>query len=794
MAMTGGVMMGKDGMANERPGQRHGVGASVRRKEDDRHLRGRGQFVADIALRGTQEVVFLRSPHAHAHIGSITVPPAARGRVFTAADLPRIKPIQVVTHAAGARSPPWPPLATDKVRYVGEAIAACVAPTLAAAQDLAASVAVEYRVLDAVIDARADTAALVHEYFGDNLYQERTIAAGDIAAAARAAEITVSREYRTNRQSGAPMECRGVLANRDHRLDEVVVYASTQTPHTMRVALGEFLGLEQRRIRVVAPDVGGGFGPKARLYPEEIVLAALALELDHPVRWIEDRNEHLLTCAHSRDHHYRVTAYADRQGRILGIDCDIIVDAGAYGMWPQGPYQEANMAARCLPGPYGFPHFRAHIATVATNKTPIGPYRGVGRPGACFAIERTIDEVARAVGRDPVAVRIDNMIRPEQMPYTSIVGMRYDNGDYPESVRLCADLLNLPAIRERQRQGEPDGRRIGIGFASFTEQTAHGAAEFAARGASVIPGFESCTARILTDGSVVLMVGIQSHGQGLETALSQIACEELGIDPARISVRHGDTENTAFGFGTFASRSMVMSGGAVARASRILRDKLCRIGAHLLQCDAAEARCEDGAVHGPQGSVAVAEIASIAHLRMHELPPGVEPLLDATATYEPSVSTGVYSYATHGAVVAVDPETGAIELLDFAVAEDCGTMVNPMLVEGQIHGGVVQGIGTALHEELCYDEQGQPLAATLLDYHLPGAHELPSIRIGHLHTKATATEYGMKGMGEGGAVAPPAAIANAVRDALAPLGAEVNETPLTAERVLAAIQAVRRAR
>jgi carbon-monoxide dehydrogenase large subunit len=778
-------------MANER----QGVGASVLRKEDDRHLRGRGEFVADIALRGTQEVVFVRSPHAHAHIRSVSVPAGARGRVFTAADLPRIKPIQVVTQAVGARSPPWPPLATDKVRYVGEAIAACVAPSREEAEDLAASVTVDYQSLDAVVDAvagRSGSPALVHDYFGDNLFQERTITGGDIEAAARDAAITVSREYRMNRQSGAPMECRGVLACRDHRLDEVVVYASTQTPHTVRVALGQILGLEERRIRVVAPDVGGGFGPKARLYPEEIVLAALALELDHPVRWIEQRGEHLLTAAHTRDHHYRVTAYADGRGRILGIDCEITVDAGAYGLWPQGPYQEANMAARSLPGPYTIPNYRARTYTVATNKAPLGPYRGVGRPGACFAVERTIDEVARAVGRDPAEVRIENMIPPEQMPYASIGGMRYDNGDYPASVRLCADLLNLAAIRDRQKRGEADGRLIGIGFASFTEQTAHGAAEFAARGAAIIPGFESCTARILTDGSVVLMVGIQSHGQGLETALSQIACEELGIDPARISVRHGDTESTAFGFGTFASRSMVMSGGAVARASRVLRDKLCRIGAHLLQCDPAEVTCEGGAVHGPRGSVTIAEIASIAHLRMHELPPGVEPLLDATATYEPGISTGVYSYATHGAVVAVDRETGAIELLDYAVAEDCGQMVNPMLVEGQIRGGVAQGIGTALHEEIPYNAHGQPLAATLLDYHMPGAHELPPIRIGHLHTPATATEYGMKGMGEGGAVAPPAAIANAVRDALAPLGVEINETPLTPHRVLSAIIEARR--
>jgi len=389
-------------------------------------------------------------------------------------------------------------------------------------------------------------------------------------------------------------------------------------------------------------------------------------------------------------------------------------------------------------------------------------------------------------------VRIENMIAPAQMPFTSVAGMRYDTGDYPEAVRLCAGLLDADQIRERQKGGEADGRLIGIGFASFTEQTAHGAAEFASRGASVIPGYESCTARILTDGSLVLMVGIQSHGQGLETTLSQIACHELGIDPARISVRHGDTGSTAFGFGTFASRSMVMSGGAVARASRILRDKLLRIGAHLLQCDTGEVHCADGSVIGPQGrSVSLAEIGRVAHLRMDALPPGVEPLLEATATYEPAISTGVFSYATHGAVVAVDPETGAVELLDFAVAEDCGTMVNPMIVEGQVRGGVAQGIGTALCEEIPYDEHGQPLAASFLDYHLPAAFELPPIKIGHLHNPATATEYGMKGMGEGGAVAPPAAIANAVRDALAAIGAEVNETPITAPRVLAAIEKAR---
>ena len=768
-----------------------GIGASLPRKEDWRHLRGRGEFVSDIRMPGIREVVFVRSPHANARIRGISVPPEAKGRVFTAADLPRIKPIRVVNQAPGARSPEWPPLATTKVRYVGEAIAACVGATRAEAEDLAAMVVVDYEPLAAVVDATQQMrgGALVHEPWGDNIFLERSIEEGDIEAAAKAADIVVTREFRMNRQSGSPMEGRAVLAYRDHRLDEVVVQASTQTPHTVRVAIAAILGLDERQVRVVAPDVGGGFGPKARLYPEETILAALTLELDHPVRWVEDRTEHLTTSAHTRDQRHKVTAYADKNGRILGIDAEIIVDAGAYGLWPQGPYQEANMAARVLPGPYKIPAYRARHFTVATNKAPVGPYRGVGRPAACFSIERTIDEVARAVGRDPVEVRIENMIPTAEMPFTSITGLRYDTGDYPGCVRLCAELIDLAKIRERQARGEPDGRLVGVGFGSFTEQTGHGAAEFASRGASVIPGFESCTARILTDGSLVLMVGIQSHGQGLETALSQIAHHELSIDPARISVRHGDTESTAFGFGTFASRSTVMAGGAVARASRMLRDKLCRIGAHLLQCDAGEVHCAEGAVVGPQGrSVTIAEIGKVAHLRMDQLPPGVDPLLDATATYEPAVSTGVYSYATHGAVVAIDPETGAVELLDYVVAEDCGTMINPMLVEGQIRGGVAQGIGTAMCEEIPYDENGQPLAATFLDYHLPAAFEMPDIRIGHLYTPAVATEYGVKGMGEGGAVAPPAAIANAVRDALASLGVEVNETPLTPARVRAAIQ------
>jgi carbon-monoxide dehydrogenase large subunit len=772
-----------------------GVGASLQRKEDDRHLHGRGQFVADVKLPGLQDIAFVRSPHAHARIKGVSVPPDADGQVFSARDLPDLKPMRAVPQVPGFRPSGYPAFATDKVRYVGEVIAACVAPTRAEAEDLAAAVAVEYDVLPPVVDAAAaakGSPVLVHESWADNLFIERTIQGGDIEVARREAEIVVQREYKLHRQASVPLEGRGVLAYLDRRLDELVVYTSTQVPHTIRLGLSEMLGIEERRIRVIAPDVGGGFGGKARLSQEEVAVAALALAVDHPVHWIEDRSEHFLAAIHCREHLYRMTAYADKRGRIVGLDAELIVDAGAYAMWPNGPFLETGMAARNLPGPYNIRHHRVKTFTVATNKSPIGPYRGVGRPGACFAIERTIDEVARAVGRDPLEVRVENMVGPDQMPYKSVTGMTFDNGDYPQCARMCADLLDLPAVRTRQKQGEPDGRLIGVGFAAYAEQTAHGCGEWVTRGAPFIPGYESCQARLMSDGSLVLMVGIQSHGQGLETTLAQVAHQELGIDPAKVSVRHGDTDIAPFGMGTIASRSMVMAGGAVARASRLLREKMLRIGAHLLQADPADVRWEDGAVAGPSGTVRLEEIARIAHLRMEQLPDGVDPLLEVTATYEPAIDTGVFSYATHAAVVAVDPLTGLIEVLDYGVAEDCGTVVNPMIVDGQIRGGVIQGIGTALYEEIPYDDQGQPLAATFADYLMPGAAEMPAIKIAHLHTPTPYTEYGMKGMGEGGAIGPPAAIANAVRDALGALGAELNETPMTPRRVLAAIRAARK--
>ena len=759
------------------------------RKEDRRFLRGKGMYVADVHMPGILDVAFLRSPSAHGWLRGIAIPEGEEDRVYTAARLTRINPVRVEPSIPGFKPADYHALATGKVRFAGECIAACLGSSRAEAEDLADSIVADIDELPALSEplaARDNAPALVHDEWGDNVFVQADIEGGDIDSV-RDAPVVVTRHYRMNRQSVSPLEPRAVLARWDERAAELVVYLSTQIPHLMRTGLSQVLDLPTHQLRIIAPDVGGGFGGKARLMPEEIVVCAIALETGKPIRWLEDRREHLMAAPQAREHVYRITAYADRDGMIKGIDAELTVNAGAYALWHSGPFMETGMAARNLPGPYRIEHLRCRTWTVATNKAPMGVYRGVARPGACFAIERTMDEVARAVGRDPLEVRMANMVSADQMPYETAGGMKFDNGDYPESVRRVAKLVDYAGIRARQGTAEPDGRLWGVGLASYTEQTAHGAAEWMRRGSPIIPGYESATARINPDGTLVLLVGIHSHGQGLETTLAQVAHEELGIHPDDITVRFGDTGSSPFGFGTFASRSMVMSGGAVSNVCIELREKLALIAAHHLQCDAEQVRFADGAARGVSGSISIAEIGRIAHLRQDGLPDGVDPALDATATYEPTESTGVFSYATHGAVVAVDPHSGAVELIDYAVVEDCGNLVNPMIVDGQIVGGVAQGIGTAIYEESPYDEYGQPLATTFVDYLLPGATEIPDIKIGHMTTPAAHTRFGLKGMGEGGAIAPPAAIGNALRDAFAAIGAEFNETPFTPRRVLDAL-------
>lgn len=771
-------------------GGRQGVGASVLRNEDGRLLNGLGEYVADIRVPGMSEVAFLRSPIAHGRIRSVEVPEEHRGKVFLAADIAFAKPIVAAGTAKGFQRSDYHPLAVDKVRFVGDMIAICLAPTRAEAEDIAQSCIIDFEEFPPVWDidvATAEDAPRIHDTWTSNIVVETRIETGDIAAVHASAPVVVRKSLRMGRHAGVSLECRGVLAHYDKRLDELIVYSSTQFPHVIRSIMAECLGIAESRLRVVAPDVGGGFGIKNNFNPEELAIAALSLKLGRSLRWVEDRREHLIASPHAREHRYELTAYADKTGRVLGLDATVVVDAGAYSVWPWTASMEAGMSAGIMTGPYDIPVYRGVATTVCTNKSPLGPYRGVGRSGACFAIETLIDAVAAAVGRDPVDVRIENMVRPEAMPYRSATHKLYDSGDYPESARRAVAGIDIAKVRARQAQPEADGRLIGFGMASYTEQTAHGTAEWVARGLPVVFGYEPALARFTPDGKLMLFVGIQNHGQGLETTLAQVANEELGIAVKDVIVRHGDSSLSPYGMGTFASRSMTMAGGAVSVACSQLAEKIRRIGAHLLQAPQASVRLGEGKVWFGEQNVSFFDVCQAAFLHPERLPEGEEPALEVNAVYQPGRSTGAFSYATHACVLAVDPGVGHVEILDYVVCHDCGTMVNPLIVEAQVVGGVAQGLGTALYEEIPYDENGQPLASTFLDYMIPGATEVPDVRVLHLETPSPHTRFGIKGMGEGGAIAPPAVVVNAINDALRSLGATVTQTPVTPDRILDAI-------
>lgn len=770
-----------------------GVGARVRRKEDDRHLRGAGEFVADISMPGTQDVAFVRSPLAHARIMGIRSPSGlADGEFWTAADLEeRASGIVADSGADGFRHSTYPILARNKVRFVGEPIAVVLSDSRAHAEDLAEQVEVDLAPLDAVVDplfAVENAEVRVHEEWPDNVFLRSEARLGNVEAAARDVAVHVEREFRMHRQCGVPLETRGGLAYLDRRLDQLVLYSTTQFPHVIRTALASALSLDERRLRVVAPDIGGGFGIKNNLYPEEVLLCALALDLPHPVRWIEDRWENLVGSAQARDHWYRIRAHATSEGIIVGLEAEIVVDAGAYSVWPWTAAMEAGMSSAMLPGPYKIENYNFSAVTVATNKPPLGPYRGVARPGACFAIERTLDEVAVEIGIEARDVRLRNMVTSENFPYTSVTGKVYDSGDYPQSVRMASELIGHDRIRLEQRQTDAGSRRrVGLGYAAFTEQTAHGAAEWASRRLPVVFGFESATATLDPSGSLTVSVGIQSHGQGLETTLAQVASDVIGVSSSEISVRHGDTATAPYGMGTFGSRSMVMGGGAVHGACTALARRVAEVASSLLGCEAQDVELHDGKVSGGGTTLSLQEVCAAAYLHVDRLPPGAQPTLECTYRYQTGADTGTFSYSTHAAVVEVDLDTGHVTVRDYAVVEDCGTVVNPTIVEGQVYGGVAQGIGTALYEEAVYDEEGQPRSSTFMDYILPGSTEVPSLRLGHLAVPSPHTVHGIKGMGEGGAIAPPAAIANAVADALREWNVRVTTTPLSPVRVWTAL-------
>ena len=771
-------------------GLKLGVGARLQRKEDGRFLHGRGRYVADFHRPGMLEIAFLRSPVAHARLHAVGKPDRAADRVFVAADLAGVGPIRANSSFPGFRISAQPVLAQGKLRHVGELIAACVAGSRAEAEDLVGECQLEYEPLPAVTDMLAATdpaASLVHEDWPDNVFLE-TRRDDDVSGLDLVAAAKVTRRLRTARQSMSPIEGRGVLAEWDPRLEQLIVTTSAQMPHVTKTGLCECLGLDEAQLRVVSPDVGGGFGYKGILLPEEVVCAALAIRLGRPVRWIEDRLEQLSANANCREHHYTVTAWAGADGKLLGVEVDATVDSGAYSAYPFSACLEAAQIGSIFPGPYVLPLFRCRTVSACTNKPPILPYRGVARTGVCYAMETTLDALARKLGLAAAAIRLANLPPPEAMPYRNLVGKVFDSGDYPEALRRAAAAIGIDAVRARQAAGEC----VGVGLAVFCEQGAHGTSVYHGWGIPFVPGYEQAYARFSPDGVLELRVGVHSHGQGLETTLAQVAHEVLGIHPDRVRVMHGDTALTPYSTGTWGSRAMVMAGGAVAEACRQLGTRLAAIGASLLQTGVAGVIVQGGAVTrcDTGASVTIAEVAHTWYRKPQNLPRGVDPGgLEVTAGYRPDPDTGTHSYACHATVARVDTETGLVVLERYVIVEDGGTLVNPMIVDGQVLGGLAQGIGTALYEEMPFDAQGQPLAATLADYLLPGAGEIPEVQIDHMETPSPWTSFGQKGIGESGAIGPPAAIINAINDALHPLGAELFDLPASPDRVLAAIQA-----
>jgi carbon-monoxide dehydrogenase large subunit len=779
-------------MATNLAGTGKMVGAQVRRVEDPRVLLGKSRYVDDIHLPGTVALTFVRSPYAHARITRIDVS-AAKAHpdvhaVLTGADLAGVIPPLRVEYdpvrAPRHKSCDWPVLAHDKVRFVGEAVAAVVATNRYVAEDAAALVEVEYDPVDVVWDmekALEPGSPLVHEEWGDNVMQVLQAEIGEVAKAFQEADCVIAERFVTGRHMALPIETRGCLASYEAAADSLTLWTSTQLPHVVRSHLALILNFPEHHIRVIAPDVGGGFGLKAHIFAEEVLAVYLTRQLGRPVKWSEDRREHLTASLHAKHQVVQAELALKKDGTILGLTGRFISDVGAYSDYPWSAALEAGHAASAMPGPYKIPAYRFEALSIATNKTTIGPYRGVGLPIAVLVMERLLDLAAQKLSLDPAELRLRNMIRKEEHPYTTITGAEVESGSHQESLHKALEMLGYKDFRMQQQQVRAQGRYIGVGLGCYIEGTAPSSAAFQAMGAT-IGGYESATVRMDITGKVTVLVGTHSHGQSHETTFAQVAADELGVPLADVKIIEGDTTAVPYGWGTWGSRSAVTGGGAIILASGKVREKLLRAASRFSEVPADDLELAQGVVRRKQDGATLLSIKETAQQVLLARVAGEEPGLEATSHYEPPLST--HANATHLATVEVDIETGQVKLLRYIVVEDCGTIINPLVVDGQIQGGVAQGIGTALYEQALYDENGQFLTGTLMDYLVPTAADVPRVEIGHIESPSPYTPGGIKGMGEGGAIAPPAAIANAVTDALAPFGVRVNEIPLTPERVL----------
>jgi carbon-monoxide dehydrogenase large subunit len=775
-------------------------GAALRRREDPRLLTGRGRFASDVELPRMLHVAFVRSVHAHAGLcgvdtaaalGTPGVVAVATGRE---ADFARVR-VRARSALPGYVETEQPVLAWPIVRHVGEAIAAVVAVDRYTAEDGAAAIGVEYEPRAAAVDALGalDPAApRVHEAAAGNRYLTRRFEHGDVEAALAGAAAVVERAFRTNRQCAAPMEGRAGVADWSAADGKLTLWSGTQVPHLARHLLAELLGLPENRLRVVAGDVGGGFGVKAVLYPEDVALCLLARTLGRPVKWVEQRREAMQASAHARDHHYAVRAGFDRTGRLLGLDVRAACNAGAYSVFPWTAGIEALMAGGLLTGPYKLDTYRCEVAAIATHTTPAGPYRGVARPATTFVMERVLDLGARVLGLDPVEIRRRNLVGPADLPYTSPTRLVHDSPTYPVCFEKAVAAIGYDRFRAEQARLRAAGRHVGVGFAVYNELTGLGQAASAGPRMPFRTGHEGATVRMDPSGAVTVLAGVTSQGQGLETTVAQLVASELGVPVESVRVVLGDTDVTPFGLGAFASRQAVIGGGAVVRAARAVRDKALAIAAHALEAAVGDLELAEGrvTVRGVPGrGLALPEIARIAHLETNRLPADLEPGLDATRFYDPI--RGTFAAGAQAAIVEVDAVTGTLAIRRYVCVEDTGRVINPAIVEGQVHGAIAQGIGGALAEHLVYDDAGQLLSGSFMEYAVPTATTIPPLDVEHIEEPA-ANLIGVRGVGEGGTLGPAAVLANAVADALVPFGVEPVELPLTPARLWAACAAATR--
>jgi aerobic carbon-monoxide dehydrogenase large subunit len=760
------------------------IGASIKRREDPELVTGTGGFVDDLPQTAVVHMYVVRSTRPHARILGIDTVRAREAdgvvAIFTGKDLRSEfnAPLPVtVTFVPEKKYPEQYPIATDKVHYVGEPVAIVLASSRAAAEDAAERIEVRYQALPAVTDAEKAIAAgapIIHEGLGTNLSYDVKRSAGDIDAAFREAEVTIKQRLQQQRLIPIAVETRGVVADFRPFANSLTVWSSTQIPHFVKIWLGVILGIPENQVRVVAPDVGGGFGSKIRVYPEEVLTAVASRKLGRPVKWIEDRSENLRATHHGRSQIWDLEIAAKKDGTVLGLRATQWLDLGAY-CTQFGTFQTLGLLV--AQGPYHLKALDGRLVGVFTNRTPTDAYRGAGRPEATYCIERVMDLVANATGVDPADVRRKNLVRGNEQPFTSLMGFTYDSGDYVAGMERALKLVGYDQLRKEQAEGRKHGRYLGIGLSSYLEICGLGpAAPTQANTGVSLWGMG--VVRLHFTGKATAITGSSPHGQGHETTFAQVVSDVLGLPVGDVDVVHGDTGIGPMGMDTYGSRSTALDANAVHISSTRVREKAKKIAAHLLEAAEADVVYEEGKafVKGtPSKSVTIQEIA-MAAFQTNRLPPGMEGGLEATTFFDPT--NFVWPFGTHVCVVEVDPETGAVHIARYLALDDCGTRINPMVVDGQIHGGIAQGIGQALFEEGVYADDGQLRTGTLLDYLIPSAADLPFFDLHATITPSPVNPLGVKGIGEAGTIASTAAVMNAVVDALQPFG--VKDVPMPA--------------